>query len=321
MITKVSAATLSFSLIETNAPHNMFHTRLYFPWHLVDLLLTLCFFITIASASSPGFSPSRYQWKHAAIPEKSIEIDMGTTLVAIKFDGGVVVGADSRTSASGYVSNKMAYKINAVLSSQASQCVICRSGSAADTQHVVGIVKRKFQAQKMMRLLHQPSISQVAHFIRHIIRNNVNKDNAPPLQASLICAGYDAYNENGQIFAIMPGGTLYEEEHFCVSGSGSTLLLGLLDAKVKEKIESNKATPQQEYLFTRQEAMELVKHLLQLSITRDGSSGGLIRIFIMDENGIEQQTVYPSVPKMKQGMHNECHFAQLDGFALPKVVS
>ena len=36
------------------------------------------------------------------------EVSMGTTILAVRYKGGVVVGADTRTSVSGYVSNRYA---------------------------------------------------------------------------------------------------------------------------------------------------------------------------------------------------------------------
>ena len=249
---------------------------------------------------------------------------MGTTLVALKFDGGVVVGADTRTSASGYVSNKLAYKINPILtttttteSSCSTRCVLCRSGSAADTQHLAGMVQKRFLARQLLRPVYEPSVSQVAHLLRHLMRQNVNKDSAPQLQASLICAGYDGLAKEGQIFGIAPGGSLWEEDYFCVSGSGSTLLLGMLDAKVKAKMATKEEN--EPALFTKDEAEELVQELLQLSIARDGSSGGLIRIVVMSADGMEQKTVYPKPPNaLDGGETKEETMKELKGFAPAK---
>ena len=70
----------------------------------------------------------------SAITSNVSEVNLGTTLVALKFDDGVVVGADSRTSVSGYVSNKFARKINVIVNDKDISCAVCRSGSAADTQ-------------------------------------------------------------------------------------------------------------------------------------------------------------------------------------------
>jgi hypothetical protein len=56
----------------------------------------------------------------------------GTTIVACTYDGGVVLGADSRVSTGTYVSNRASDKITAL----ADNVWLLRSGSAADTQAV-----------------------------------------------------------------------------------------------------------------------------------------------------------------------------------------
>ena len=53
-----------------------------------------------------------------------------TTIIAVSFDGGVVMGADSRTSTGSYVANRVSDKITAIHD----RIYVCRSGSAADTQ-------------------------------------------------------------------------------------------------------------------------------------------------------------------------------------------
>jgi 20S proteasome subunit beta 1 len=59
-------------------------------------------------------------------------VSMGTTIMAASFDGGVVMGADSRTSTGSYVANRVTDKITPLTDS----IYICRSGSAADTQNL-----------------------------------------------------------------------------------------------------------------------------------------------------------------------------------------
>ena len=53
--------------------------------------------------------------------------------MAVEFDGGVVIGADSRTSMGTFVHNRVTDKLTEVTDN----IYCCRSGSAADTQ--VGI--------------------------------------------------------------------------------------------------------------------------------------------------------------------------------------
>jgi 20S proteasome subunit beta 1 len=202
-----------------------------------------------------------------AAPE---EVSMGTTLVALKYQNGVVVAADTRTSVSGYVSNKFAKKIDIVVNEPETSCVICRSGSAADTQWLAQHASHEFAIRRSL-----PSVSQVAHYLRDKMRSESS------LQASLICAGYDG---TGRLFGIAPGGSLWEEDVFCVSGSGSTFLMGHLDSL---KLKSTSITEDQ--------AVELVTQLVRLSIARDGSSGGLIRIMVLTQGGVKEITVYPEV--------------------------
>lgn len=56
----------------------------------------------------------------------------GTTIVAVSYDGGVVLGADSRVSTGNYVSNRASDKITSL----ADNVYLLRSGSAADTQAI-----------------------------------------------------------------------------------------------------------------------------------------------------------------------------------------
>lgn len=56
----------------------------------------------------------------------------GTTIVAIEYEGGVVLGADSRVSTGTYISNRASDKITCL----ADAVYLLRSGSAADTQLV-----------------------------------------------------------------------------------------------------------------------------------------------------------------------------------------
>jgi 20S proteasome subunit beta 1 len=56
--------------------------------------------------------------------------------MAVTFDGGVVMGADSRTSSGNYIANRVADKIVPLHD----HIWCCRSGSAADTQAVADAV-------------------------------------------------------------------------------------------------------------------------------------------------------------------------------------
>ena len=61
----------------------------------------------------------------------------GTTIVACVYDGGVVLGADTRVSTGIYVSNRASDKMTVLEDTT----VMCRSGSAADTEAIASFVR------------------------------------------------------------------------------------------------------------------------------------------------------------------------------------
>jgi len=230
------------------------------------------------------------------------EVSMGTTILAIRYRDGVVVGADSRTSASGYVSNRYATKVSFVLEDdfglnlappsemqlqssllkhdngdvmeledvplkKTSTCCICRSGSAADTQYIADQVRHQLLRRKIVH--HTSStVTEVAN----LLKNYLNNDS---LSASLICAGYDHLREEGVIFSIDLGGTLMEQPFWACSGSGSTFVIGHIDQNY----------PLDGAMMTEEEAVEFVGNAIELAMDRDGSSGGIVRLYVIDENG------------------------------------
>jgi 20S proteasome alpha/beta subunit len=65
------------------------------------------------------------------------ELSTGTTIMAIPFAGGVVLGADSRVSTGTYVANRVSDKVAQLHD----RIWCCRSGSAADTQAMTDYVR------------------------------------------------------------------------------------------------------------------------------------------------------------------------------------
>lgn len=100
-----------------------------------------------------------------------------------------------------------------------------------------------------------------------------NKDN---LMAGLIVGGWDPYL-GGQIYEIPLGGTLIKQ-NFAIGGSGSTYIYGLVDSLYKDNM-------------TKEECKEFVKKVISHAIARDGSSGGVIRLVIIDKTGVEKEVI------------------------------
>jgi len=101
--------------------------------------------------------------------------------MAATFSGGVILGADSRTSTGDFVANRAADKITPL----ADKVWICRSGSAADTQNVSWTVSHALEQHCQMT--QEPcDVRTAANIVREVVYSYKDR-----LQAGLIVAGWD----------------------------------------------------------------------------------------------------------------------------------
>ena len=119
------------------------------------------------------------------------EVSSGTTIMAIPFEGGVVVGADSRVSTGTYVANRVSDKIAQIHE----RIWCCRSGSAADTQALTDYVKH-YLGQLAVETGRPPTVKVAAHLMRRLCYEN--KDN---LMAGVIVGGWDPV-DGGSVYNI-----------------------------------------------------------------------------------------------------------------------
>ena len=90
-----------------------------------------------------------------------------TTIMAASFDGGVVLGADSRTSTGNYIANRVTDKLTPL----AENVYVCRSGSAADTQNLSSYVQY-FLAQHRLELDQDVSVKTAAQLAKNLVYQN-----------------------------------------------------------------------------------------------------------------------------------------------------
>ncbi len=186
--------------------------------------------------------------------------------MAVTFPGGVVLGADSRTTTGSYIANRVSDKLTPLHE----RILCCRSGSAADTQALADIVRYHLELIGTQRG-ERPSVHTSAVLFKSMCYNNKDR-----LQAGIIVAGWDKY-EGGTVYNIPLGGSLHKQP-FAIGGSGSTYIYGYCDSVYRPDM-------------TRQEAEKFVVDALSLAMSRDGSSGGIIRLAVITEAGVERREV------------------------------
>ncbi|KAJ1660257.1 Proteasome subunit beta type-1 [Coemansia sp. RSA 1694] len=191
------------------------------------------------------------------------EANLGTTIMAVEFDGGVVVGADSRTTTGSYIANRVTDKLTKVHE----QIYCCRSGSAADTQAVADIVKYHLELYTAQHG-EAPTVKVAASLFQEICYQNKNN-----LSAGIIIAGWDE-RDGASVYEIPLGGSIHRQT-FAIGGSGSTYIYGYCDKVFRAGM-------------SRDQCVEFVKNSVSLAMSRDGSSGGVVRLAVITKDNVER---------------------------------
>lgn len=192
------------------------------------------------------------------------EVTTGTTIMAVEFDGGVVFGADSRTTMGAYIACRITDKLTPITD----KIYCCRSGSAADTQEVADIVRVRLNLFSICNDM-EPSVCFAANVFRKILY-----DYRTQLHAGIICAGWDKQN-GGQVYQLPLGG-MVTREPCSIGGSGSGYIFGYCDSNYRKGM-------------SEQECIDFVLKAVTLAIKRDGSSGGVVRIAVIDKDGCRKR--------------------------------
>ncbi|XP_017563962.1 proteasome subunit beta type-9 [Pygocentrus nattereri] len=195
----------------------------------------------------------------------SEEVKTGTTIIAIGYEGGVVLGSDSRVSAGASVVNRVMNK----LSPLHDKIYCALSGSAADAQTIAEIVNYQLDVHSI-EVGEDPLVRSAATLVK-----NISYKYKEELSAHLIVAGWDR-RAGGQVYVTLDG--LLSMQPFAVGGSGSSYIYGFVDAEYRKGM-------------TKKESQEFVVNALTLAMGRDGSSGGVAYLVTIDQEGAVERCI------------------------------
>ncbi|XP_035636840.1 proteasome subunit beta type-6-like [Oncorhynchus keta] len=220
----------------------------------------------MAAYMSAGRSENAFR-THDFVPERAQEeVSTGTTIMAVEFDGGVVIGADSRTTTGAYIANRVTDKLTPIHD----HIFCCRSGSAADTQAVADAVTYQLGFHSIE--LDEPPLVQTAANLFQQMCFRYREE----LMAGIIVAGWDK-RSGGQVYTVPMGGMIVRQP-VSVGGSGSSYIYGFMDSNYKPGM-------------TKEECLHFCTQALALAMERDGSSGGVARLAAITEEGLERRVV------------------------------
>ncbi|MFW9928100.1 MAG: proteasome subunit beta [Candidatus Thorarchaeota archaeon] len=205
--------------------------------------------------------------KNQQLPNEEKFLKTGTTGLALRYKGGVVIAADKRVSA-GYVVGKNAEKIHLITKNIG----MAISGLVSDAMSLVDVMKAELKLYKFDNAM-DPTVKVAASLLGAISHGAYRR--YFPYYAQLIVGGADINGEH--LYNIDPSGAV-SEDNYLVIGSGSLFALSKLEDSWKENM-------------TKEEAKQLAITALKLSISRDLYTGDGFNLFFITKDGAEKETV------------------------------
>ncbi|KAM4019052.1 proteasome subunit beta type-9 [Anomaloglossus baeobatrachus] len=202
----------------------------------------------------------------------SYEVSTGTTIIAVEFDGGVIIGSDSRVSAGDSVVNRVFNKLAPVHDK-----IFCAlSGSAADAQAVADMVQYYMEVHSV-EMGAPPLVLAAANLVK-----GISYKYKEDMVAHLIVAGWDRKN-GGQVYGTLGG--MITRQPFAIGGSGSTYIYGYVDSVFKPGM-------------SKEQCEKFAVDALSLAMGRDGSSGGVIYMVTVTKDGTNENVISgDSIPR------------------------
>ncbi|KAI9216238.1 nucleophile aminohydrolase [Blastocladiella britannica] len=192
-----------------------------------------------------------------------VKMHHGTTTLAFKYQGGVVVSVDSRASAGAYIASqsvKKVIEINPYL-------LGTMAGGAADCQFWQRELGRRC---RLHELRNKERISVAA--ASKLLTNMVYSYKGMGLSMGTMVTGWDKHGPG--LFYVDSDGQRLSSDLFSV-GSGSTFAYGVLDAEYK-------------FDMTREEALALGQRAIMHATHRDAYSGGVCNLYHVGPDGWEK---------------------------------
>ncbi|RSH85930.1 Proteasome subunit beta type-5 [Apiotrichum porosum] len=195
-------------------------------------------------------------------PQAKIKLAHGTTTLAFRFKGGIIVAVDSRATAGSYIASgtvKKVIEINPYL-------LGTMAGGAADCQYwetYLGMQCRLHELRNKERI----SVAAASK----ILSNLVYQYKGMGLSMGTMICGWD--KTGPALFYVDSDGQRLKGDLFSV-GSGSTFAYGVLDQGYKWDLSD-------------EEAQELGRRSIVAAGHRDAYSGNTVNLFHVRENGWE----------------------------------
>lgn len=183
----------------------------------------------------------------------------GTTIVAVVYKDGVVLGADTRATSGSEVAEKNCEKIHYL----APNLMCCGAGTAADTEMITQMMASQLELLRMNTHSQSRVVTACTLLKRRLYRYQGY------ISAALILGGCDL---NGPaVYQIHPHGST-AKLNYTTMGSGSLAAMAIMESSWKEDM-------------TEAEAVELVQRSIGAGIFNDLGSGSNVDLCVLRMDG------------------------------------
>lgn len=179
----------------------------------------------------------------------------GTTICGALFDGGVVLGADTRSTAN-LVAEKDCEKIHYI----SPNIYCCGAGTAADTEFTTAQISSELELLRYESGKHSRVKTALTMLKRHLFQYQGH------VSAALVLGGVDI--SGPYLHTVYPHGS-FDTLPFVSMGSGSLAAMSVLETGFKEKM-------------SREECIELVSRAIRAGVMNDLGSGNSINYCIIE---------------------------------------
>ncbi|CAO1626965.1 unnamed protein product [Sympodiomycopsis kandeliae] len=213
-----------------------------------------------SGAVDPSTFLSQFTDVDSSNPGAKIKLHHGTTTLAFRYQGGILVCVDSRATAGSYIASgtvKKVIEINPYL-------LGTMAGGAADCQYwetYLGIQCRLHELRNKEKI----SVAAASKYLANLVYNYKGMGLS---MGTMIC-GWD--KTGPALFYVDSDGSRLKGDVFSV-GSGSTFAYGVLDQGYR-------------WDLTDDEAMELGRRSIYAATQRDAYSGNSLNLYTVKEDG------------------------------------
>eukprot|EP00759_Apiculatamorpha_spiralis_P004461 PhF_6_TR12622/c1_g1_i1/m.19956/K02739/PSMB7; 20S proteasome subunit beta 2 len=183
----------------------------------------------------------------------------GTTIVGAVFNGGVVLGADTRATNGPLVADKNCEKIHFM----APNIMCCGAGTAADTEKVTAMVSSKLTLERLATNKQSRVQSCLTRLKQHLYQYQGH------ISAALVLGGFDVHGP--WLGTVAPHGST-DRLPYVSMGSGSLAAMAVLENNYKDNM-------------TEEECKKLVHDAIWAGVFNDLGSGSNVDLCVLTKEG------------------------------------